>query len=52
MSGSGSSFYVAFSNEDQADACGRELRETLPECAVFVCAPTRAGVVELEAEGS
>jgi 4-diphosphocytidyl-2-C-methyl-D-erythritol kinase len=52
MSGSGSSFYVAFSAEDRADACGRELRETLSECAVFVCAPTRAGVVELEAEGS
>jgi len=51
MSGSGSSFYVAFSAEDRADACGRELRETLPECAVFVCGPTCAGVVELEAGG-
>jgi 4-diphosphocytidyl-2-C-methyl-D-erythritol kinase len=51
MSGSGSSFYAAFSGEDRAVACGRELRETLPECVVFVCGPTRAGVVQLESEG-
>jgi 4-diphosphocytidyl-2-C-methyl-D-erythritol kinase len=50
MSGSGSSFYVAFSNEDQADACARELRAALPDCAVFDCAPTSAGMAELEGE--
>jgi 4-diphosphocytidyl-2-C-methyl-D-erythritol kinase len=50
MSGSGSSFYVAFSNENQADACARELRAALPECAVFDCAPTSAGMALLEGE--
>jgi 4-diphosphocytidyl-2-C-methyl-D-erythritol kinase len=50
MSGSGSSFYVAFSNEDQADACARELRAALPDCAVFDCAPTSAGMALLEGE--
>jgi 4-diphosphocytidyl-2-C-methyl-D-erythritol kinase len=50
MSGSGSSFYVAFSNEDQADAGARGLRAALPECAVFDCAATSAGMVLLEGE--
>lgn len=50
MSGSGSSFYAAFSHEDQADACARKLRAALSECAVFDCAPTSAGMAELEAE--
>jgi 4-diphosphocytidyl-2-C-methyl-D-erythritol kinase len=51
MSGSGSSFYTAFSDENRADACARELRETLPECAIFVSRPTDAGMAELEAKG-
>jgi 4-diphosphocytidyl-2-C-methyl-D-erythritol kinase len=50
MSGSGSSFYAAFSTGDQADACARGLRAALPECAVFVCSPTSAGATEIEAE--
>jgi 4-diphosphocytidyl-2-C-methyl-D-erythritol kinase len=50
MSGSGSSFYVAFSSEDRAAACARELRAALPDCAVFDCAPTSAGMALLEGE--
>jgi 4-diphosphocytidyl-2-C-methyl-D-erythritol kinase len=50
MSGSGSSFYAAFSTRDQAGASARGLRAALPECSVFVCSPTSAGATELEAE--
>ena len=50
MSGSGSSFYVAFSSEDRAAACARELRAAQPDCAVFDCAPTSAGMALQEGE--
>jgi 4-diphosphocytidyl-2-C-methyl-D-erythritol kinase len=50
MSGSGSSFYVAFSDEDRANACARDLQEAMPECVVILCSPTSAGMALLEVE--
>ncbi len=43
MSGSGSSFYVAFDETRGAATCARELRQMLPESRVFVCSGTSVG---------
>jgi len=52
MSGSGSSFYVAFDDPAIAARCAGRLRKTLPECAVYDCGGTDVGSLWQEEENA
>ena len=52
MSGSGSSFYVAFGDTASAARCADRLRKTLRECAVYECQSTDVGIVWQEEENT
>ncbi len=52
MSGSGSSFYVAFADPAHAASCANRLRRMFPECAVYECRPTDVGTVWQEEENT